>query len=160
MPPDIKIIEHAFLEAMANGYAQGAPMSAIAELSGSHATTFKWGDCKVIDCYFTTPYSDKSTGQTMIWHKDVPVWVMHYGGAYAKIAIPFLKECLSQAYVEDRQFYGGRGRHCVRGESLTYFNNMFKFSFYNFKGMEKIFDSTGECLGYHWYHGMSLLKHN
>jgi hypothetical protein len=151
-------IQHAFFEAMANGYAQGVQKDTIDDFPGSKVIAHDWGDYRVVDFYFTTPDSDKSTGQTIIWQKGVPVWTMHFGGRYAKIAIPFLKECLHRAYVEERRFYGGRGPYFVRGDRFTYVNQVRHESFADFEGEERIYDLSEQNLGHHWYRGMSLLK--
>lgn len=97
------------------------------------------------------------SGHTTMWYKGRPVWIMHYGGWYAEEAIPFLKQCLRQAYEFDRVFYGGRGPACVRGERFTYVNR-YLGTFDDFRGEESIFDLDGACRGYHWYHGMSLIR--
>jgi hypothetical protein len=158
MLPDLRGIQHAFFEAMANGYAQNVKKDTIEGLPHSKVVAFEWGEYRVVDFYFTTPHSDKSVGQTVIWHQDVPVWTMHYGGRYAKIAIPFLKECLHRAYVTERRFYGGRGPYFVRGDRFTYINQSSRETFADFEGEERIFDLSEQDLGYHWYRGMSLLK--
>lgn len=155
---ELRGIQEAFFEAMANGYAQNAKKDTIDELPYSKVIDSKLDDYRVVDFYFTTPHSDKSVGQTIIWHHGVPVWTMHYGGRYAKIAIPFLKECLKRAYVQERRFYGGRGPYFVRGERFTYVNNVERKSFADFQGEERVFDLDEQPLGYHWYRGMSLLK--
>lgn len=143
---------------MAAGWAQNVQKTAIAEMPGSKAIPFTWGDFRVLDCYLVTPHSDKSAGMTTIWHHDQPVWVMHYGGRYAKIAVPFLKQCLHRAYVEERRFYGGRGPWFVRDERFTYENRIARDSFADFEGEERVYDLNEQLLGYHWYRGMSLLK--
>jgi len=104
MFPDLRGIEHAFFEAMASGYAQNVKKDTIDCLPHSKVIAFELGDYMVVDFYFTTPRSDKGVGQTVIWHQNVPVWTMHYGGWYAKIAIPFLRECLHRAYVQECRF--------------------------------------------------------
>ena len=157
---DLRDIENAFFEAMASGYAQNAPKSGINHLPHSHIITCELGEYRVSDLYITTPHSDKSVGQTIIWHRNVPVWSMHYGGWYAKIAIPFLKECLDRAYVQERRFYGGRGPYFVRDDRFTYVNQVRRESFADFEGEEQVFDLSEQTLGYHWYRGMSLLKHD
>ena len=83
---------------------------------------------------------------------------MHYGGRYAKKAIPFLKSCLQRAYVQERCFYGGRGPIFVRNENFTYVNKIERGGFDDFAGEEKIFDLSEQCQGNHWYRGMSLIK--
>ena len=160
--PSFPEVQDAFLAAMANGYAQGAPKTFIPGLPGSHAVHFEHGDFKVMDVYFTNPDSDRSAGHTTIWHDNVPVWTMSYGGEYPEIVVPFLKECLHKAYVVDRQFYGGRGPHFMRSDRFAYVNRIRNNNWFpNFEGEESIFDLNEEhrC-GYHWYKGMSLLRNN
>ncbi len=158
----IQTAQTVFLEAMCLGYAMdgisGRPVenSTIIELPGSKAITTNLGDWKVVDFYFKNPGSEKSAGETMIWHKNVPVWMMIYGGSYPKIVIPFLKKCLGRAYLEQR-FYGGRGPEFMEEEPFTYVNR-FHGTFTSFKGEERIYDKSGTRFGYHWYQGMSLLK--
>ena len=160
--PLVQAAQSVFLEAMCFGYAMdgtsGRPVekSTIVELPGSKVITTDLVDWKVVDCYFTNPSSDKSAGQTMIWHKNVPVWTMSYGGSYPKVVIPFLKKCLGRAYLEER-FYGGRGPEFMEDEPFTYVNR-FHGTFTSFKGEERIYDKSGARFGHHWYHGMSLLK--
>lgn len=75
-------------------------------------------------------------------------------------AIPFLKQCLRRAYVDEQRFYGGRGPSFVRDERFTYVNRIERNDFGDFMGEERIFDLSEQCFGYHWYRGMSLLKNN
>ena len=157
MHADLRSIEHVFFEAMARGYVQNIHPTTLTELPGAKVIPFELGDYKVIDLYFTTPHSDKSSGQTIIFYRSTPVWTMHYGGGYSKIAIPFLKECLHRAYVKERRFYGGRGPHFVRNERFTYVNQVQSDSFAKFEGEEYVFDLSEQPLGDHWYRGMSLL---
>jgi hypothetical protein len=151
-------IQHAFFEAMAHGYAQDVKKATIPAMPYSKVIPFKIGDYRVSDFYLSSQFSDMSSGQTIIWHKGVPVWTMHYGGRYAEIAIPFLKECLNRAYVKERRFYGGRGPYFVQEGRFTYVNRIVRESFANFEGEERIYDLSEQCFGYHWYRGMSLLK--
>lgn len=161
MLPDLRRIYDVFFDAMGNGYARNdIEPTSIVELPGSKLIPFVSGEYKVTDCYFVSPRSDKSGGFTTIYHEDDPVWMMHYGGRYAKIAIPFLKQCLHRAYVGERRFYGGRGPHFVRDERFTYINMVRRESFTDFEGEEKIFDADGHEVGHHRYGGMSLLKHH
>jgi hypothetical protein len=154
--------QQIFFEAMCFGYAMegssGAALerTTITELPGSKVITSNDNDWKLIDCYYTRPDSEKSGGQTMIWYKGVPVWMMAYGGRYPKVVIPFLKQCLHRAYMENR-FYGGRGPEFVQGEQYTYVNRVHG-TFSNFKGEERIYDRSETRFGHHWYHGMSLLR--
>lgn len=157
MRPEIQGILNAFLEAMATGWIQPVEKGTIRDLPSLKTISFRCGDYQVLDGYYVAPDSDKSTGMTTIWHNDLPVWAMHYGGEYAEIAIPFLKECLRQAYVEEHRFYGGRGPVFVRGERFTYVNTILREDITDFEGREVIYDLNGQPLGQHWYRGMSLI---
>ncbi|MBI5126751.1 MAG: hypothetical protein HZA80_03245 [Candidatus Taylorbacteria bacterium] len=156
MQPTLDSIRHVFFEAMASGWAQDVQLTTISGFPGSKAISFALGEFRLIDCYMVTPHSEKSAGVTTIWHLDQPVWIMHYGGWYAKLAIPFLKACLHRAYVEERHFYGGRGPDFVRDERFVYVNRIERNDFGDFAGEERIFDLSEQCFGYHWYRGMSL----
>ena len=158
MSDALEIVQYAFMEAMRAGYAKSEPRDTIDDFPCSKVFSFDMGMYRVIDFYLANPDSDKSTGQTTVWLKGAPVWTMHYGGRYAKIAIPFLKECLTRAYVRERIFYGGRGPLFVRGERFTYVNRVARSSFADFEGEEHIFDLSENRVGNHWYRGMSLLK--
>ncbi|MFA6446437.1 MAG: DUF5680 domain-containing protein [Candidatus Paceibacterota bacterium] len=152
-------VRGAFFSAMKAGWAQNVQKIKIQELPGSKAIPFVLGDFRVLDTYFVTPLSDRSAGSTTIWHEDKPVWIMHYGGRYAEIAVPFLKSCLHRAYRYE-QFYGGRGPFFVRDERFTYVNKIERNDFGDFAGEERVFDLNEQCLGHHWYRGMSLLEDN
>lgn len=159
MKPDIRSVEDAFFAAMAAGWAQQKiEKIKVSDFPGSKAIPFVHGDFKVLDCYLVTPESDMSTGWTTIWHLGQPVWIMYYGGKYAKIAIPFLKQCLRRAYMDERRFYGGRGPTFVRDDRFTYVNRIERNDFGNFAGEEQVFDLSEQPLGYHWYRGMSLTE--
>ena len=140
---------------MARGWAspgEGLPKSTIEQLPNSKVIQFNDGDFSVTDLYFVTDHSTASTGLKTIHFRGDPVWAMHYGGRYARIAIPFLKECLRISYKAAR-FHGGRGPNFVRGDRFTYVNQLEYGSFQDFKGREEIFDFNEDSLGYHWYRG-------
>lgn len=161
MKPSLNQIQFVFLEAMAHGWAQGVQEIEIQEFPGTKAIPFVSGEFRVLDCYTVTPNSRNSSGTTTIWYQNQPVWIMHYGGWYAKSAIPFLKTCLHRAYVEERLFYGGRGPTWVRyKQQMVYLNNIARPAFEDFEGEERINDIRTNCLGYHWYRGMSLLDND
>jgi len=153
----MQAVQNVFFEAMASGWAKDVKKIRIPEFPGSKAIPFVLGDFSVLDCYLVSPYSDKSVGTTTIWYENQPIWIMHYGGWYVDVAIPFLKTCLHRAYIDERRFYGGRGPAFVRGELFTYVNRIERNHFDSFAGEERIFDLNEQCFGYHWYRGMSLL---
>ncbi|MFA6554402.1 MAG: DUF5680 domain-containing protein [Candidatus Paceibacterota bacterium] len=156
-PISLKFVHGVFLNAMAVGWAQNVQEIEVSEFPGSKAIPFVFGDFRVLDIYLVTPSSNLSSGLTTIWYKEDPVWTMHYGGWYTNVAIPFLKSCLHRAYVTERRFYGGRGPVFVRGERFTYVNKIERNDFANFAGEEHVLDLNEQCLGFHWYRGMSLI---
>ncbi len=158
MRAEISGITDAFFRAMEAGWAQEASTVSIPQFPGSKVISFQHGPYRVLDTYFESPDSHKSTGITLIWHEDVPVWVMHYHGHYAKAAIPFLKQCLLKAYATERRFYGGRGPFFVSDDGLIYMNQVTRHAPEDFEGREEIYDSARQSLGYHWYRGGSLTE--
>ena len=106
MNPHSEEIQEFFFNGMLNGYASGVKAVAEPGLPGYKRTEYKEGDFYLLDRWVTTPLSDKSVGDTTIWHRDMPVWVMHYGGRYDKHVIPFLKRALHRTY-KSRVFIAG-----------------------------------------------------
>lgn len=156
---EIDGLQEFFLSAMADGgYASKKKMSVRAGgLPGETHILFSKGKLTLVDRYFTKPYSDKSSGQTIILTGHTPLWVMSYEGFYEAGVIHFLKLCLAKAYSEDRFFYGGRGPFVVTDteRSLAYINDVAKKHFSDFEGKECII-SNGRVAGYHRYRGMLL----
>jgi len=152
-------VQAFFFKAMVGGWAVGGQKIKIADMPGYKAIPFRDGDLYLLDRYCVVPNSTKSAGTTTIWYKDVPVWVMNYGGSYEESAIKFLKSMLRMAY-DSGIFCGGRGSRLGTDSlrDLVYFNRPRLNDFAKFDGMEQIFNTrTGSCLGYHEYWGMSLL---
>jgi len=149
-------IPRVFFTAMRDRYAKGIKKGTIIDLPRSKTIPFELGDFRVVDCYFTSPDSEYSFGQTIIWHKEVPVWTMSYQGWYLKSAISFLKRVLFKAYT-DEKFFGGRGPRFYREGGMTYINNIKPPNDWrHFHGHEKIFDRNGNNLGWHEYQGLLL----
>jgi hypothetical protein len=149
-------VQEFFFKAMVQGWAVGGQKIKIADMPGYKAIPFRDGDFYLLDCYCVTPNSPKSAGATTIWFRDMPVWVMNYGGLYDKEAIPFLKRALLKAY-EARHFFGGRGPFVFAEGSLIYFNQPRVNMFDKFEGREEVFDfKAGFSLGWHEYWGMNL----
>jgi len=154
MRPPIQGIQGAFFAAMAAGWAQDIEHISGMDFMGMKIIPFVQGDYRIVDGYLAPVDSDGcSTGMTVIYHRNVPVWAMHYGGHYTKTAIPFLKQCLHKAYVEEHRFYGGRGPQFVRDERFTYVNIIRSADFSMFEGEEFVFDLNEQLLGTHWYKG-------
>jgi len=149
-------IQSFFLRAMANGWIGSGTFVDCADAPGYKAFSFHDGDLLLVDRYCSAPDSTASAGTTTIWHKDVPVWVMHYGGWYERSAIECLKLALRETYGSD-QFVGGRGPRSFSVGSIAYANEPRLDDFKKFDGREEIRDvSTGTLLGFHEYWGMSL----
>ena len=157
MQPAIERIEDAFLSAMAEGWTSNAAEAAGADFPELKKIPFLHGEFRVVDGYLAPPNAaGYSAGWTVIYYLGKPVWQMHYQGRYAKNAIPYLKQCLHQAYVINRRFYGGRGPAFVRGERFTYINAIESPDFEKFSGLETIYDENAQWLGYHEYRGLLL----
>jgi hypothetical protein len=161
IPASIKLAEKIFLKAMRDLYAkQDVEKKPIVGMWGSQSVQWEHGMWKVVDAYFTAPGSYKSTGFTLIVYNEHPIWAMHYGGYYPKAVIPFLKQCLAEAY-ERNEFNGGRGPWSKYGseEQLMYTNNIkYGSTFTNFSGDEWIRSRNGNrIVGQQWYRGHSLI---
>ena len=101
----------------------------------------------------------RSVGTTMIWdlESSAPIWFMSCGGQYEKKAIPLVKMALRRSYGL-RNFYGGRGSQQAKFRGMLYLNTPKDNRFDDFSGFERVWvDSTGQSLGFHRYHGMSLI---
>src|SRR3989339_856330 len=86
----INLIRHFFFKSMRNGWASPTAKSAISELPGAKSIRFSDGEFDLLDYYFVSLDSDYSYGTTTIWLAEKPVWIMHYGGWYNELVIPFL----------------------------------------------------------------------
>jgi hypothetical protein len=148
--------EAFFFMAVKSGYAFGAETKRIIPLPGWKMVEHVEGDLRMVDMWHKTPGSDHSTGVAMIYWKDIPVWVMHFGGWYKPEAMPVLKEALRWCY-ERRKFIGGRGPENYYGSDMVYENRPVANSFTDFNGVEIIKDYGDKILGSHWYHGSWLL---
>jgi len=158
---NIEEIQKFFFKAMKEGWAANGKKFTIPALPNYKGIEFRSEkeDLRLLDFYCVTPNSSKSAGTTTIWHKDIPVWLINYGGFYKECAIPFLKNAL-QKTIEKREFLGGRGPLVFVDEyaGLVYFNNPVQNDFSKFYGHEQIFDIlTENLLGYHDYWGFSML---
>ncbi|OHA00224.1 MAG: hypothetical protein A3C11_01925 [Candidatus Sungbacteria bacterium RIFCSPHIGHO2_02_FULL_49_12] len=117
-------LQQFFLEAAAKTYAGGAQKTTISELAGSKVYWHQVGELCYVDAYFTN--GEYSGGQTLIYVRGVPAWIMQYHG-WAKDDDPevlkFLKRALSAAY-ECGEFHGGRGPLKLNDPEigLTYMN--------------------------------------
>ena len=154
-------IQSFFFRAMLNGWINDdrkpwlIPPGGV--LPGFKGFYFPNGALDLMDQWSKSSKSGKSAGQTIIWHNQTPIWIMHYGGVYKKEALPFLKEVLRKTYSEET-FFGGRGSAQIFGDKLTYVNSVEKDSFTMFSGHEEIIENDDfRQLGFHDYWGMSLI---
>ena len=129
-----------FFEAMRHGYASGNPPSQSTTETYSEEFVYERNDFKLRDRWLSIPGSIRSSGETTIWHKGVPVWYMSYYGHYSPIAIPALKHALNEMYVVRGEFLGGRGpRFFEHEDGLMYLNNPSERSSFDwFLGTEEI----------------------
>jgi len=152
-------IQEFFFRAMLQGWVADAPRIDMPRMPGYKASFFEEGSFYLLDCWCNLP-SGKSSGTTNIFHKDVPVWVMTYGGYYQRNVSAFVKEALQAAY-QEQEFFGGRGplRYEKREKyPFSYRNNPSMGGlFERFFGKEIVYDLESRVVGYHTYHGMSLL---
>ncbi|MBI1984724.1 MAG: hypothetical protein HYS60_01275 [Candidatus Wildermuthbacteria bacterium] len=158
-------------DAVKNKTAKIAHRITIIGLEGYKGIEWEEGPWRVVDCWTVEQNTQtdmvKSAGFTTIWHKKIPIFVMHYGGAYVKSVVPFLKKALLVNY-ETSYFEGGRGPSSFQEGSLLYLNDTTCKEFPNvsnpsFKGEEKILEfgledqvSHGVLRGWHRYFGILL----
>lgn len=155
----ISVLREFFFDGMQQGWAAKGEKTTIPQLPGAKAITYRDGNLCLVDYYFADKRTGRSAGSTVIWFRDEPAWIMHYGGYYPKGVIPFLKAALNSAY-QDRIFYGGRGPVVFKEKEgpLVYFNGGALDDFARFKGREEIL-RAGEIrrLGWHEFCGMALI---
>ncbi|MFH1632036.1 MAG: DUF5680 domain-containing protein [bacterium] len=154
-------VQAFFFKAMSRGWVGGGTFTDVLDMPGYKRFVYEDGDFKLIDQYCTRPGSNRSSGTTIIWHCNIPIWVMHYGGWYDEFAISIVKEALKKAY-GSHVFCGGRGLPTeARKTGLTHYiysNVVRRNDFDCFEGREEVYCVTEYALkGYHDYWGMSLL---
>lgn len=151
-------IQKFFFKAMQqNGYSSGGQKITIPSMPGYKAIPFREGDFSLLDCWCTTPHSQKSAGTTTIFYKDSPVWWMQYNGWYTEEAISFLKLALSKT-AETQEWLGGRGPKEFTDGRLVYRNDPRINDFAGFNGYECIiYRNRLGHLGYHEYSGFLLI---
>ncbi len=148
-------IERTFFLAMLGGYAGGGQKRTISGLPGSKTIPFTNDDFVLLDYWFVNQQTQASFGQTIIWHRDTPVWHMSYQGVYAESAISFLKLALQDNYGRFI-FLGGRGPDEFKRSGMTYVNKPTLDGWLHFKGREEVFGLGNESLGWHEYQGMYI----
>lgn len=148
-------IQQFFFEAMVEGWVADAEESKVLGMPGYRIINFARDELVLTDLFCVTPGSSKSAGTTTIWHKEVPVWVMQYGGWYMEGVIPFLKHALLETY-KAKRFVGGRGRSQYCEGQLLYVNRPHVNDFSDFNGHEQVF-MNDKPMGVHHYRGMMML---
>jgi hypothetical protein len=152
-------IQNIFFEAMLAGYAsERSEEIELAMFPDSKHVEYETGLWRVTDTWHTPPDSEYSGGETKIYYRDRPVWMMHYYGAYPKSAIPILKAALRTTYLE-REFCGGRGIEEFVHADGEYHNvrDVTYRSFEAFRGTEYVLLHTADKPAYHFYHGGLML---
>ena len=153
---NVERLQAFFFRAMSDGWIGSGKAFDCPDAPGYKAYSYRDGDFLLVDRYCSDAESPKSAGTTTIWHKDIPVWFMSYGGWYDKSTIACLKNALTEAYVSN-QFVGGRGPLSLAVGPIVYANAPRVNDFEKFEGREEIHESeTGTLLGFHEYRGMSL----
>ncbi|MFH0831240.1 MAG: DUF5680 domain-containing protein [Parcubacteria group bacterium] len=161
----VKELEQFFFRAMRQGWAFGGKAEPVPGLPGYKDFWHREPDRGLVlldrYCVARNGCNTKTCGTTTIWHNDVPVWTMHYGGQCEDVAIPCLRAALQDAY-EAELFFGGRGTDGFMYEKLAYENCdrdgcSTLGTFENFEGEEHIYVSGGEEFGLLWYKGGTLL---
>lgn len=151
-------IKQFVLKAKLHGYVDPkAKRYSVPGRPGLKQVTYQDGLFVMIDEWGTGP--QLSTGKTMIWFDDQPVWAMHYWGTYQPEAVDFLKTVLRRTY-QAQEFFGGRGSpHQISDDGkMEYDNVIHKADFSNFEGLESIYlHKSAKQLGYHYYRGYSLI---
>lgn len=122
---------------------------------------FSRGGYAVRGEWHTNPYSNKSSGSTLITFHETPIWQMCFGGECPEEFVVFLKNVLKKQYSKKRaKFTGCHGPECFRKGNLEY-ENEGDGNFSRFWGREsisqKIYTPDWEEVGYHEYSGMALI---
>ncbi|MFZ1987966.1 MAG: DUF5680 domain-containing protein [Minisyncoccia bacterium] len=153
-----KAVQMAWSKAMMTGYATSSLSTNVSGFPGSKRITVKVGMFLVTDTWHVTPMSTVSGGTTLISFEEIPVWMMHYFGFYSESAIPLLKQALYKNY-KNRIFHGGRGPRYFGVDGSYWYENLVGkgSSFKKFSGEEQIHDKGPRCIGYHRYHGGSMI---
>jgi hypothetical protein len=119
---------------------------------------YQSGKLLYIDVWWTVPSSERSYGNTTIYHHGQPVWMMHYDGWHDGKIIQTVKNALFLAYSE-KDFFGGRGpklyEDVMRFGKISY-NNDWIGNFENFQGREIVIDNRGLIAGEYNYAGHTL----
>jgi hypothetical protein len=148
--PTIASVQAFFSKAMSRGWVASA-YTISGFLPGWKMYSYQEGLLKLIDTWYTTPGTNKSTGMTMISYGDNLLWIMHYGGTYQDEAMPVVMAALISSY-ESNQFFGGRGPLFFEHKGISYYNNpersLFEYSVgteYVKNGIVFLGNHTYEC---------------
>ncbi len=153
---DDKPIREIFFEAMLAGYVSEHPPEPqeLVVFPGSKHLEYERGLWRVTDTWDAPSESDYSSGKTLIYYRDEPVWVMQYYGQYPQSALPILKAALRSSYLAG-EFSGGRGVDGFAHPDGKYLNfrDPYYHSFRSFRGTEVVLVSKTDETGSHFYHG-------
>ena len=158
MDLSVSEIQKFFFEGMLQGCASGKGSRPVTSLFGyKEYPPYEARGLRMLDRWCVSSAGNRVAGTITIWHKDVPVWVMQYGGGYDQRAEHFLRMILTVAY-EERRFHGGRGLTSHTHGSFSYMNKPRKNTFGDFEGSEYIIHRQHGHLGRYDYRGMLLVS--
>jgi len=146
-----------FSWASKQGWAGGTKATDLVNLAGWKVINIQGPDgWSYRDQWTVNPMTNRSFGMTTIFRRSSIMWLMSYGGKYPVKCTPFLKRALLESHSAGN-FNGGRGPTTLLDteSDLTYLNNA-NGNIHQFEGKEEIYE-RGTLLGFHSYHGMSLL---
>jgi hypothetical protein len=150
-------VEAFFYRAMLKGYAGEGHYVDVPEKPGHKRFVFPDREFLLVDEYGTNA-TRMSYGTTTIWVREVPVWTMWCGGKYSEPALSFLKQALREGY-EKGSFSGCRGPESrIWDDGDVHYVNFFKGHFRSFEGDESVHSVEAGEVGYHWFHGGSLVS--
>jgi hypothetical protein len=155
---DIELLQEFFFEAANATYVGGGvKKTSIVDLPGAKVIKYQSGEFHYVDLWYVGQESEHSFGQTTIWHNEIPIWGMQFGGYYPEDVIEFLKDALRAAY-SVKAFHGGRGLPTFTdNQKFTYTNHTEINEFTSFAGQECIYRYLqSELVGRHWYRGYYL----
>ena len=167
--PAIEEVQEFFLKVSESGWASGSIKTTENEnLPGFKILNFSQdsGELKFRDEYCVGA-DGLSSGRTVVWFNDIPIWAKAFQGRYPEEFIAPLKRALVSAF-KDRSFIGGRGpEQFLDEESNSLYLNQVKGDFRKFRGIETIHPNWGDKgmpevfetnpKAYHEYHGLWLL---
>jgi hypothetical protein len=157
--PDQREFKRQLHDVRQNKYIAKPEKGTISEIPGSKTIEYLEDGWRVLDTYVVSPVSPFSGGTTIIYYRDLPVWMMQYNGYYHDDAIPCLKAALAANY-EQKVYNGGRGPESFEHEGFHYFNAPMSNEFFGrTSGQETIFNSQRKLRGVHLYQAWWMIDY-